>query len=707
MRTRAKHGGSIAAFLSAALSARGRGDAAAAARALGQARRIDPEHVDVLHVGGILANDAGRREEALRLLRKAVARRPSDPQFHRSLGLVAREARRFDEAIAALRAALSGFPADGEAARLLSALLADSGRLDEARLALENVPPAARDPDLEADLARLLERAGEVAAATTIFARLCLIRPRDVALLAGHGRCLTALGLAADADAVFRQAMALETPVETGAALAHDYAMLKDRNGDVDAAVDLLGAAVMLQPDEPRFRLALARVAMRSAAHVGELTWHQARLGELEPQNKRLHEFVSVNSLAVMCIDPDGESAARAGAEDGRAIAEAAVIDRPAGHSNVVDQTRTLRIGYVSADFRQHAVANFALPLIEAHDRAGFEIHGYGDMPATDSVTERFARAFDRWTLIRGVPEAEVAQRIRADGIDVLVDLMGLTAHGRPAIHVHRPAPVQVTYLGYAGTTGLACFDARLCDALTDPPGTTDALFTEPLLRLPRLFLAYRPTVDAPDPAAMPPVFRNGHVTFGSFANPAKLTRAMIAVWRHVLDAVPGSRLVLRNGLNARPCVAADLRRMFDAAGCPAARVDIAQPLRDPHDFMACYDQIDIALDTFPYGGTTTTCEALWMGVPVVTRVGRPHASRVGLSILDAVGLADLAAQTDGAYVATCRKLAADRDRLAELRRGLRDRVRASPLGDAAGLARAIEAAYRTLWGRWCEGQRL
>ena len=703
MTARPRAPASLPALLGAALAARARGDGAGAGRLVAEARRIDPAHADVLHVGGIVASDAGRHDEALRLLRKAVARRPADPQLHRSLGLVARDAGRTEEAIAELRIALDGRPADAAVARLLAALLTDAGRRAEARAVLESLPAAARDPDIEADLARLLERDGEMAAALAIFGRLRLERPRDVRILAGQGRCLTALGLAADAQAVFVQAMALETSPEAGAELAHDFAMLKDRIGDLDAAVGLLGTAVMLQPDKPAYRLALGRVAGRSMPHSHEATWHYARLAEMEPDNPHARDLLAVNALAAIYVDPDGEFAAQSARRCVQLELGDAPLPAPVPHGNAPDPARRLRIGYLSADFKQHAVANFALPLVEAHDRAGFEIHGYGDMPSTDDVTARFARAFDRWTPIHGVGEDEVAGRIRADGIDILVDLMGLSAHCRPGIYMRRPAPVQITYLGYPGTTALDCFDARLCDALTDPPGTTETLFTEPLLRLPRLFLAYRPIQPAPDPAARPPVIRNGHVTFGCFNNPTKLTDAMIGTWRKVLDAVPGSRLILRHGFNGKPSIAADLRRMFDRAGFSAARVEIAGPVGSPRDFLACYDEIDIALDCFPYGGTTTTCEALWMGVPVVTRAGRPHASRVGLSILDAVGLRDLATGSEGAYVAACSRLAADHARLVDLRQGLRARIQASPLGDAAGLARAVEGAFMDLWRGWCD----
>ena len=694
----------VARLLSAALACRAQGDPVAAARQLAQARKVDPAHPDVLHVGAILAHDAGREVEASRLISKAIARRPGDASLQRSRGLIARSAGRRDEAIEALGIAHAASPADRGAAQLLAALLSDAGRRAEGLAVLSAVPPAARDDEIEILRATLLLETGSFAEASGLFLRLRLARPRDIRLLTGLGRCQAALGLREDAEATFEQALKLDVPAEDGARLAWAYAALKEAKRDVVAAVKLLGTAVLLQPEDPLYRHALARLTSVEGGYTFQSTWHYTRLGEMAPDDPRIQELVAANSFAVMYLDEDGGRSARDCGDCGRSIVSRTEPLPAAGFANTPDPGRRLRIGYVSADFRLHAVANFALPLVEAHDRARFEVHGYASVPGADGVTRSFEAAFDAWHPIRAMSDEEASARIRADDIDVLVDLMGLTAECRPGIFARRPAPVQVTYLGYPATTGLDCFDARLCDADTDPPGATDAFFTEPLLRLPRLFLAYRPTSPAPEPELEPPCLRNDHVTFGTFNNPAKITRRMLGTWRRVLDAVPRSRLMLRYALNDNPVVAADLARMIREAGFDEKRVLIAPPVDGQADFMATYRDLDIALDCFPYGGTTTTCEALWMGVPVVTMAGRPHASRVGMSILRAVGLGDLVTTSQGEYVAACARLAADRARLVELRAGLRGRVRASPLGDARGLAVAIETAYKELWRRWCAG---
>ena len=693
----------IAPILKAALAARARGDATGAAREIARARRIDPNNADMLHVAAILAHESGQIPESMRLIRRSVARRPADPNLHRSLGLIARSAGAREEAIAALRVSLAAQPADPEAARLLSALLADGNAFEQALAALNALPVALRDTNWEYDAALLLALTKKHEEAARILTRLRLMRPNDVRLLAGLAQSLAALGRNAEAGAAFSDAMALKASPADGALLAKSYAAFKASLGEDDAAEGFYSAAVMLEPDVPEHRIDLIRFAERHDRFMSLRTWHSLRLAEMAPDHEAVARLTGSTSLAPIYLDSTGERASAACARLGQEMAGVAQIP-PAAYANAPDPRRRLRVAYVSADFRRHAVAKFVLPLVEAHDRSGFEILGYGDIDRGDDITERFERGFDRWTNIHGMDVQSVAHRIREDGVDILVDLMGLTARSRPALFRYRPAPVQVTYLGYPATTGLDCFDARFCDAQTDPPGAADRLFVEPLMRLDRLFLCYAPFGATPQPAPEPPVLRNGCVTFGSFNNPSKMTRPTLALWAKALNSIPGSRLLVRNYFFQNdPAMTADLHRMFTRAGIAAGRVEILPMAQSEEDLLASYDKVDIALDTFPYGGTTTTCDALWMGVPVVTRAGVPHASRVSLAVLRAAGLPELAAESDAAFVGTCVRLARDPHLLTEIRRGLRDRILASPLGDHAGLARSIERAFRDIWRGWCE----
>jgi predicted O-linked N-acetylglucosamine transferase (SPINDLY family) len=368
------------------------------------------------------------------------------------------------------------------------------------------------------------------------------------------------------------------------------------------------------------------------------------------------------------------------------------------------DPGRPLHIGYVSADFYDHSVAHFIEPLLAEHDREAFIVHCYADVVLEDAVTARLRALPLHWHSIAGLGDTEVAERVRHDRIDILVDLAGHTGGNRLALFAQRPAPVQVTYLGYPNTTGVPAIDYRLTDAIADPPGS-EAFHTETLVRLEHGFLCYQGDPDLAS-AVEPPVLRHGHPTFGSFNNLAKITPEVIAVWARLLMALPAARLVLKNKSLRDAGVRQHLLEAFAAHGVVAERLELIGWLADPADHLRLYDRIDVALDTFPYNGTTTTCEALWMGVPVITVRGDRHAARVSASLLQRVGLEDLVAGDLEDYARRAIMLAEDVPRLAGLRAGLRARMQQSPLCDRQGFARELEAAYRKMWQWRCEQAR-
>ena len=359
--------------------------------------------------------------------------------------------------------------------------------------------------------------------------------------------------------------------------------------------------------------------------------------------------------------------------------------------------TGRLRIGYISPDFRRHSVANFIEPVLAAHDRGSFEVFCYDLLNRPDAVTARLRGYGWQWRVLAGMADDEATAVIRADGIDLLVDLAGHTAGNRILLFDRRAAPVQVTWLGYPNTTGLPAMDYRLTDAVADPPGLTEKLHTEQLVRLPGPFLCYRPAADAPPVAALPAAGQ-GVVTYISLNNFAKLSAAIITLWARILQQVPHSRLVLKCNEKVDDRVRRAVTEPFGRFGIAAERIIVSGMTAAPADHLGRYSQADIGLDTFPYNGTTTTCEALWMGVPVVTLAGRTHVSRVGASILSHVGLPELIARTEEEYVAQGIALAGDLERLGRLRQELRGRMQSSPLLDRQGFTRGLEAAFRRMW---------
>jgi predicted O-linked N-acetylglucosamine transferase (SPINDLY family) len=332
--------------------------------------------------------------------------------------------------------------------------------------------------------------------------------------------------------------------------------------------------------------------------------------------------------------------------------------------------------------------------VIESHDRSKFFVIGYSSFVTPDEVTDAIRARCDAWRDITNLDDERAAALIREDRIDVLVDLGGHT-NSRLLLFARRPAPAQATWIGYPNTTGLRQIDYRITDAIADPPGEADALHTEKLLRLPDGFLCYRPPDEAPATDRA-----DGPVTFASFNNFSKVTPRAIDAWAEILRQVPQARLMLKaKGLN-EPVMQERARESFVSRGIDAQRVEVSRQQPSRREHFEQYRSVDVALDTFPYNGTTTTCDALWMGVPVVSLAGRTHVSRVGASLLARVGLNELVAGSVDAYVGAAVELARDSTRLHALRSELRDRMKRSTLTDAVRFTRAYEESLRTAWAQ-------
>jgi predicted O-linked N-acetylglucosamine transferase (SPINDLY family)/precorrin-6B methylase 2 len=361
---------------------------------------------------------------------------------------------------------------------------------------------------------------------------------------------------------------------------------------------------------------------------------------------------------------------------------------------------RRIRVGYVSADFRVHSVAFFIHPIIQGHNREQFEVFCYADVGKPDEVTQVMMKTADHWQNIFQMSDDQVFQWIQRDQIDILVDLAGHSGSNRMKLFACKPAPVQVAYLGYPNTTGLSAMDYRITDATADPPGLTDSYYTEELIRLPGGFLCYHPSLGSPD-VSDPPCLKNGYITFGSFNNRAKINSKVIALWSDLLKHVNNSRLILKSSIASDQDAKQQLLSLFVQNGIDDSRIEIMSFLPFG-EHLKQYLRVDIALDTFPYNGTTTTFEALWMGVPVITLAGDTHASRVGASILSQVGLDAWVISSVGDYLNNSQSLANDIDSLKSLRMSLRQRLQNSSLMDNNGFVLKLETAYRRIWRNWC-----
>jgi predicted O-linked N-acetylglucosamine transferase (SPINDLY family) len=371
-------------------------------------------------------------------------------------------------------------------------------------------------------------------------------------------------------------------------------------------------------------------------------------------------------------------------------------------HTNERSPHRKLRIGYVSPDFKRHSVAYFIEPVLIAHEREHFEVFCYSDVIFPDDITTRIQAYVEQWRNILGMSDGAVAELISTDQIDILIDLAGHTNGNRSLLFARKPAPIQVSWIGYPATTGLSSIDYKIVDSYTDPPGMTDHLYTEKLLRMPDSFLCYLPDQDSPGVGPLPALSK-GYITFGSFNNFAKLSTEFIALWTMILRDIPDAHLIIKAGSLSDKMTRQYAMNIFTKEGILEERIELMPPKLSIREHLDTYNRVDIGLDTFPYNGTTTTCEALWMGVPVITLAGNSHVSCVGMSLLSNISLPELIAKTSDEYIAIAVNLAGNLERLQSLRMRLRDMMEDSPLCKAKRFTSKLEICYRTMWETWCK----
>ncbi len=363
-----------------------------------------------------------------------------------------------------------------------------------------------------------------------------------------------------------------------------------------------------------------------------------------------------------------------------------------------------LRIGYLSHDFRDHSVAYFMQGIVAQHDQQHFEIFVYYRKQTEDSMSQYLRSLVEHWHHCSDWTHEQCVKQMRKDKLNILLDLGGLTHADLVTIFTQKPAPLQMAYLGYPGTTGLDCMDYRLVDEHTEPPAYAQAYSSERLLYFPHSYFCYQPPESMQHLAiAPPPMLRNGFITFGSFNNAAKISEPTIAAWSAILQQVTDSRLLLKTKIFDDSATQMLFQAHFARHGIAAERLIFQGVIVEKTEHFSFYQEIDIALDTYPYNGATTTCEALWMGVPVVSRCGQTHPSRMGLSILSTIGLADLVSDTADGFIRNALDLAHDPTRLQALRLQIRAQMQASPLMQAEAFTRHLEALYQQAWADYCD----
>lgn len=566
-----------------------------------------------------------------------------------------------------------------------------AGRLADAeagyRRVLELEPQHA---DALMRLALLREEAAHLPQALELARRAVAAAPQSAAAHTAVGRVLGRLGQ--DEAALAPHAIAARLAPDDGETVRH-LGLAQWRAGRLEAALATLRRAVALGPESAAARAGLARALFDAGALDEALEVLNGARGEgraaMIADDMRLFFLHFHPATTPDLLQAEHQRWAT------RHAAALTVVNAP--HPNERSPDRRLRIGYVSADLREHPVAHAVVPLLAAHDREKHEVFIYSSARETDAVTQRCRAAADVWRDVASLTDAELAQQVRADGIDILVDLSLHTTRHRLLAFACRPAPVQVTWAGYPGMTGLAAIGYRLTDRWLDPPTQGESFHAEKSVHLPDSFWCYDPLGESPAVNALP-ARQTGTVTFGCLNKCAKINATTAALWAPVLRAVPRSRLLVRatNALSRER-----LRGLFVAQNIAADRLEFVGWSPRP-EYLALHHRIDLALDPVPYGGHMTLLDALWMGVPTIALPGTTPVSRAGLSLLTNAGLPEWVADSSEDFARIAVEHTRDLEKLAGLRAGLRERLRASPLMDAPRFARRVETEYRKMWREWC-----
>ncbi|MBI1194404.1 MAG: tetratricopeptide repeat protein [Gammaproteobacteria bacterium] len=550
---------------------------------------------------------------------------------------------------------------------------------------------------------------GDFAGALNGCATALAENPLDGDLICLAGMINGRLGRLPDAEACFREALAAQPDHPYALYNLGKVAAILSRSGEAVAAYR---RALEIRPDFAEAYTNLGNLYGRSRRWKDAAECLRRGLAcPSDPDNRLIHlvpqredaalqimsAYLALQSYHVLTTPEESLALHR----DWEARYKTVHGVAPYHHSRSRALPKRLRIGYVSPDFRQHSVAYFMEPILAAHDRERVEVYCYAEVRAPDAVTERLRGLSDHWRETVNLSDAEVARRIHEDGIDVLVDLAGHTRDGRLGVFVHRPAPVQATYLGYFTTTGLSAMDYWLSDAVLSPDDTAEPS-SERIWRLPGCSFCYAPAADAPEVADRSP---SEPFTLGCFNDLSKVSDEALALWARVMQAVPDARLVLKAKQFADQGVREDFIASFASSGITANRLQLLTRTPDARTHLALYGGVDVALDTIPRTGGTTTAEALWMGVPVVTLAGKRYVERLSASMLHCMGLTDCITADENAYVDRVAAFARDRTALRELRTGMRARLKAAGFCDGRRVARMLEAGFNDMYQAFLRGE--
>ena len=651
-----------------------------------------PRHHLAWQVLGAVFSQSGRMEDALNVHEVALDLIPEDAGALFNVGFSLYKLGRLNEASKKYGEAIKFNPDYIDAHFNLGVTLQEMEKLKDAKSYYKET--VRLDPDhigAHNNLGNVLKDLGEYEEAAKAYRRIIELDPENSQALYNLSLATSEFGSLEEAETTYRAAI----KAKPNFALAHNNlaVTLKDL-GKFGEAEESYRQAIKFKPDfdQAHFNLAdlLGRAGKYEAAQVSfkqSIAINPKYVNAFHNRNFFLNYTTDNSPKEIYQIHMDFEK--QFGGLDRRTS-----LNLP----DFMSAKKPLRVGYVSGDLRNHSVAYFLLPILEKHNSEHVEIFCYYNNNVNNQMTDRLRSASDHWRSVYKVSDEDTVELIKNDNIDILVDLSGHSDKNRLLVFAQKPAPIQVTWLGYPNTTGLSAIDYRLTDLVADPVGIADDLHSEELMRLPDGFLCYKGDLTVP-PSKVLPSKKNGFTTFGSFNNFSKMSPQVIKVWADILHKVPNSKLILKSSNEVFD--EKDYLKLFLEEGISKDRVEIYGRLANYQDHLNLYNLIDICLDTFPYNGATTTCEALWMGVPVIALLGDRHVGRVGASILNSAGLKDFVAEDSDAYIDLATEYAGNEDYLENLRLSLRQKIQSSSLCDADTAARSLETAYKEMWNRY------
>lgn len=616
-----------------------------------------PNSIDTISLLGLSYYTANRPTEAIAWLQRGIALSPDNASLYRNLGPSLRALNRHSEAKLAYEKALQLNPKDAETANNLANLHRHLGNFQEAILYYKYaLQIQENNPIYHYNLGGVYSESGDLLAAKNCFEKAIALKADYADAHNDLGKVYRHAGRLALAAACYQRAIEIN-PKHLHA--LNNLAGIYKTHGRAADAIDYYQRALAIRPD-----YADAFSNMLFAMQYSELV--------------DVKQMFQTHLLFAQRFELKLKNLWRE-------------------HQNVADPVRKLKIAYVSADFNHHAVAYFITPVLAHHDKTRVEVFAYYNGTRQDQFTEQTIAAVDHFKFVKPLSDEQFCEQIRTDQIDILIDLSGHTAGNRLLAFARKPAPIQITWLGYFGTTGLSAMDYRFTDVYMDPPGFADEIHSEKLLRLPH-FSPFKPHANSPAVNTLPSLSKESF-TFASMNNLAKLNQGVVALWSRILHAVPNSVLYLCNVGDAE--TERIVIEMFERYQIPSSRL-LLQPWMPIERYLELHHEIDLALDPFPYNGGTITNHSLWMGVPVITLASNRSVGRIGASLMHRVGLAEFIAQSEDHYLQLAIEFAQQRDRLNQIRLGMRARLAENGEASIAKLTSSVEETYRKVWAKWC-----